>query len=106
MGRGQREKERDRFYLAWSPTDALETAVLIAIRSVYIHQYDPRYFLAPHVPSSLATDRTYVYRTSYWSNTSDRSFLNLASDVIWRILDKVVFWIKPPEEYTDKVQEV
>ena len=41
MGRGQFEKERDEFYLAYSPIDAPETAVLIAIRSIYIHQYDP-----------------------------------------------------------------
>ena len=36
-------RERDGFYLACSPIDAPETAVLIAIRSIYIHQCDVRY---------------------------------------------------------------
>ena len=45
------------------PIDAPETAILIAIRSIYIHQYDSSHSLVPHVPSSLATGRTYLYRT-------------------------------------------
>ena len=46
-------RKRDRNCLACSPIDAPETAVLIAIRSINIHQYDSGYFLVPHVPSSL-----------------------------------------------------
>ena len=53
MGLEQWEKERDRYCLACSPIDAPETAVLIAIRSINIDQYDSSYFLVPHVPSSL-----------------------------------------------------
>ena len=64
-------ERRDSFYLTISPIDAPETAVLIAIHSMNIHQYDPSYCLVPHVPSSLATGRTYLYHTSRWSNTSD-----------------------------------
>ena len=42
------------YILAYSPIDAPETAVLIAICSMNIHQYDSSNFLAPHVPSGLA----------------------------------------------------
>ena len=48
-------ERRDRFYLAISPIDTPETAVLIAIHSINIYQYDSSYFLVSHVPSSLAT---------------------------------------------------
>ena len=43
-------ERRDRFNLAILPMDAPETAVLIAICSINIHQYDSSYFLVPHVP--------------------------------------------------------
>ena len=42
-----------------------KTAVLVAIRNIHIHQYDPRYFLVLHVPSRLATGQAYVYHTSH-----------------------------------------
>ena len=50
-----RERERDSYFLAYSPIDAPETAVLIAIRGMNIHEYDSSHFLVPHVPSSLVT---------------------------------------------------
>jgi len=59
------KKERDSFYLACSPIDAPETAALIAIRNMNIHQYDSSDFLVPHVPSILAIDRTYPYHASH-----------------------------------------
>ena len=56
----ERERERGRFYFN-SPIDAPKTMVLIAIRSINIHQHDSSYLLVPHVPSSLASGRTHVY---------------------------------------------
>jgi len=44
------------------PTDALETVVLIVVRSMNIHQYDHCHFLDLHVPSCLKTGRTYSYQ--------------------------------------------
>ena len=53
----ERERERESCLLACSPIDAPETAVLIAICSMDIHQYDPSNFLVascPKWPSKLA----------------------------------------------------
>jgi len=61
----ERERERDRCYLAYSPIDAPETAVLVVIPSMNIHQYDSSHFLVSHVSSSLATGRTYLYHASH-----------------------------------------
>jgi len=49
----------------------------IIIRSINIHQYDSSYFPVHHIPSSLAIGRTYVHRTSHWSNTSDNCMIIL-----------------------------
>jgi len=61
-GTGQtKERERDEYYLAY-PTNALETAVLIVVRSVNIHQDDHCHFLDPHVSTCLTTGRTHSYQ--------------------------------------------
>ncbi|PUU72908.1 cytochrome P450 [Tuber borchii] len=60
----KRKKEIDVILLVL-PIDAPETGVLIAVRSMNIHQYDSSHFLVPHVPSSLATGRTYLYCMSH-----------------------------------------
>ena len=49
----ERKRERE-LLLACSPIDKPETAVLIAICSMNIHQYDSSNFPVPHVPSGLA----------------------------------------------------
>lgn len=49
------ERKRDDIYLACLLTDALETAVLVVVSSMNIHQYDLCHFLDPHVPSYLTT---------------------------------------------------
>jgi len=43
----------------------------ITICSINIHRYDSSYFPVHHIASHLAIGRTYVHRTSHWSNTSD-----------------------------------
>jgi len=60
----EREREIDSILLACLQT-RLRLRYFIAIRSINIHQYDFSYFLVPHIPSSLATGRTYLYRTSH-----------------------------------------
>ena len=53
------ERERDeKCYVAY-PTNALETAVLIVVCSVNIHQDDYCHFLDPHASTRLTTGRTY-----------------------------------------------
>ena len=66
IGLEQWEKERDRCYLACSPIDVPEAAILIAVSSMNVHQYDSSHFLVLHSPSSLTTDRTYLYCASHW----------------------------------------
>jgi len=56
-----KEKEGDDCYPYLVAYPALETAVLIAVRT-NIHQYDHCHFLDPHVPSCLKTSRTYSYQ--------------------------------------------
>ena len=49
----ERKRERE-LLLACSPIDKPETAVLIAICNMDIHQYDSSNFSVPHVSSGLA----------------------------------------------------
>lgn len=63
--------ERESCCLPCSSVDAPETAVLIAMCSMDIHQYDRCHYLDPHVPSGLETGRTDPYLSSHWGNTSD-----------------------------------
>ena len=48
------ERKRERELLLASPIDKPETAVLIAICNMDIHQYDSSNFSVPHVSSGLA----------------------------------------------------
>ena len=47
----RKKREKESCFLACSPIDAPKTAVLIAICSMNIHQYDSSNFLVPHVPN-------------------------------------------------------
>ena len=49
------EKNIENYYLACSPINAPVATVLIAIRSMNIHQYKSTHFLVFHVSSRLAT---------------------------------------------------
>jgi len=53
------ERKRDECYVA-CPTNALETAVLIVVRSINIHQDDQCRFLDPHASTCLTTGRTHT----------------------------------------------
>jgi len=69
-GADQWRGERESCCLPCSSVDAPETAVLIAMCSMDIHQYDRCHYL-DHVPSGLETGRTDPYLSSHWGNTSD-----------------------------------
>jgi len=56
-----KERERDECYVACS-TNALDTAVLIVVRSMNIHQDDHCHFLDPHVSTRLTAGRTHPYQ--------------------------------------------
>ena len=57
-GTDQGKKVRNSCCLACSSIDAPETAVLVAIRNMNVHQYDRSHFLDPYVLSSQVTGRT------------------------------------------------
>ena len=55
------KEKRDECYVACS-TNALETAVLIVMSSMNIHQDDHCHILDPQVSTRLTTGRTYPFQ--------------------------------------------
>jgi len=52
------KEKRDACYAA-CPTNALETAVLVVVRSINIDQDDHCHFLDPHASTRLTTGQTH-----------------------------------------------
>ena len=61
---------------------APETAVLIAIYSMNIHQYDHCHFLDTQVPSGLAIGKSYPHLSSHGGKISETHGLQKSSDLL------------------------